>query len=82
MVDEGGKGTRNNIIVQGDSEALEEEVREAEPEAAMRTTRRIDRGARLQSCMGMMMVPAGQVGSMKVGDRIEVLATGEHFYVG
>ena len=56
-------------------------VREAEPEAAMRKTRRIDQGAKLKACMGMMMVPAAEVGSMKVGDEIEVLATGEHFYV-
>lgn len=57
------------------------EVREAEPEAAMRKTRRIDEGAKLKACMGMMMVPAAEFGSMKVGDDIEVLATGEHFYV-
>ena len=57
------------------------EVREAEPEAAMKKTRRVDRGARLKACMGMMMVPAAEVGSMRVGDDIEVLATGEHFYI-
>ena len=57
------------------------EVREAEPEAAMRKTRRIDQGAKLKACMGMMMVPAAETGSIKVGDDIEVLATGEHFYV-
>ena len=57
------------------------EVREAEPEAAMRKTRRIDQGAKLKACMGMMMVPAAEVGSMKVGDEIEVLATGEHSYI-
>ncbi len=55
--------------------------REAEPEAAMRKTRRIDAGAKLKACMGMMMVPAAEVGLMKVGDEIEILATGEHFYV-
>ena len=57
------------------------EVREAEPEAAMRKTRRIDQGAKLKACMGMMMVPAAEVGAMRVGDEIEVLATGEHFYI-
>lgn len=57
------------------------EAREAEPEAAMRKTRRIDEGAKLKACVGMMMVPAAEVGRMEVGDQIEVLATGEHFYV-
>ena len=57
------------------------EARQAEPEFAMRKTRRIDQGAQTKSCMGMMMVPAAEVGSMKVGDQIEVLATGEHFYI-
>ena len=57
-------------------------VREAEPEAAMRKTRRIDEGAKLKACMGMMMVPAtGVDSSMKVGDEVEVLATGDHFYI-
>ena len=56
-------------------------VREAEPEAAMRKTRCVDQGAKLKACMGMMMVPAAEVGTMRVGDQIEVLATGEHLYI-
>ena len=47
------------------------EAREAEPEAAMKITRRIDRGARLKACMGMMLGPAAGIGSMKAGDQIE-----------
>lgn len=74
IVDEGVKRPK-------DGGASDVEAREAEPEAAMKKTRRIDEGAKLKSCMGMMMVPAAEFGTMRVGDQIEVLATGEHFYV-
>ena len=77
IVDQGVKGSK--CEAQGNNAGLE--VREAEPEAAMRKTRRIDEGAKLKSCMGMMMVPATEHGSIRVGDTIELLATGEHFYI-
>ena len=56
-------------------------VGEAEPEAAMRMNQRIDEGAKLEASMGMMTAPAAEVGSMKIGDPIEVLATGADFHV-
>ena len=78
IVDEGVKRLKD---VGASSDHNGVAVREAEPEAAMKKTRRIDEGAKLKACMGMMMVPAAEFGMMKVGDEIEVLATGEHFYV-
>ncbi|KAL9136832.1 MAG: hypothetical protein Q9175_001957 [Cornicularia normoerica] len=77
IVDEGVKALTDGV----ETAKNRLEMREAEPEAAMRKTRRIDAGAKLKACMGMMMVPAAENGSMKVGDEIEILATGEHFYV-
>lgn len=78
VVDEGVKRVKDVGASSDDSGV---EVREAEPETAMKKFRRIDEGAKLKACMGMMMVPAAEFGTLKVGDEIEVLAIGEHFYV-
>lgn len=74
-----GQGCRG-VESEAESEDDGFEVIEAESEASMENTRRIDRGVRLKACMGLMMGPAVEVGSMKVGDQIEVLASREQFY--
>ncbi len=52
-----------------------------EPYGTLQKFRRIDQGARLKACMGMQMVPAKEHGNVKVGDAIELLESGEHFYL-
>jgi len=52
-----------------------------EPFKTLSTYRRIDEGAAKNHCLGMQMVPALERGEMRVGDEIEVLETGEHFYL-
>lgn len=55
----------------------------------MRTMKRIrafvDKGAGANPCLGMQMVPLlkEETGSerLAVGDRVEVLSTGEHYYI-
>ncbi|KAF2124958.1 hypothetical protein P153DRAFT_434668 [Dothidotthia symphoricarpi CBS 119687] len=51
-----------------------------EPGTTMRKYRVIDQGSK-NACLGMQVTPLG-VGEVKVGDSIEVLETGEHFYLG
>lgn len=51
-----------------------------EPFQTLRSYRAIDPGAGKNACLGMQMVPALEEGTIKVGDLIEVLETGEHFY--
>ena len=80
VVDEGVKRVKN-FGTGSDDSADGVELRAAEPEAAMAKTRRVDEGAKLKACLGVMMVPAAEFGTMDVGDEVEVLATGEHFYV-
>lgn len=53
----------------------------AEPRQTMLAFRNIDPGAGTKPCMGMQMVPATQDGVIRVGDDIEVLETGEHYYI-
>lgn len=53
----------------------------AEPFTTLRSFRAIDPGAGKSACLGMQMVPALQHGLVKIGDSIEVLETGEHYYV-
>lgn len=52
-----------------------------EPYKTLSTYRRIDEGAAKNHCLGMQMVPAVEQGVISVGDEIEVLETGEHFYL-
>lgn len=52
-----------------------------EPNKTLREFRAIDPGAGKNACLGMMMVPASEHSIIKVGDPIEVLETGEHFYL-
>lgn len=53
----------------------------AEPQKAMRKFRQIDAGAKDKACMGMMCVPTLEQSQIKVGDLLQVLETGEHFYL-
>ena len=54
----------------------------SEPSKTMKTYRNIDDGAGPnQACLGMQMVPAAEQGIIAVGDTIEVLETGSHFYI-
>lgn len=53
-----------------------------EPNRTLRAIRAIDPGAAPHACLGMQMVPALEEGTtIRVGDKIEVLETGEHFYL-
>lgn len=51
-----------------------------EPYTTLGKTRKVDEGAYPHPCLGMQMIPRFQVGAIKVGDRVEVLETGEHCY--
>ncbi|MCJ1368092.1 hypothetical protein MMC16_007231 [Acarospora aff. strigata] len=53
----------------------------AEPDKTLRSFRRVDRGAPTYACLGMQMVPASLESKIKVGDPIEVLETGDHYYI-
>ena len=53
----------------------------SEPNKTLKTHRRIDEGDPKNACLGMQMVPASEHGKIKVGDTVEVLETGEHFYI-
>ena len=53
----------------------------AEPDKTLKEFRCIDAGATGLACMGMQMVPAVQKSKIKVGDVIEVLESGEHYYL-
>ncbi|KAI4100044.1 MAG: hypothetical protein L6R37_005684 [Teloschistes peruensis] len=54
----------------------------SEPSKTMKSYRNIDEGAGPGSaCLGMQMVPAAELGVIKVGDPIEVLKTGTHYYL-
>ncbi|MCJ1303545.1 hypothetical protein MMC08_006355 [Hypocenomyce scalaris] len=52
-----------------------------EPEKTLKSFRCIDEGAAEKACLGMQMVPALEESKIKVGDLIEVLETGEHYYI-
>ncbi|MCJ1464279.1 hypothetical protein MMC07_002892 [Pseudocyphellaria aurata] len=52
-----------------------------EPYQTLRSYRAIDPGAGKNACLGMQMVPAEEECTIKVGDFIEVLETGEHYYL-
>ena len=51
-----------------------------EPDKTMRSFRTIDAGAPNKACLGMQMVPASEESEISVGDTIEVLKRGEHFF--
>ncbi|KAK4544068.1 hypothetical protein LTR36_004566 [Oleoguttula mirabilis] len=51
-----------------------------EPYTTLGKTRKIDEGAYPSPCLGMQIIPRFQVGAIKVGDRVDVLETGEHCY--
>lgn len=53
----------------------------SEPFNTLRSYRAIDPGAGKNACLGMQMVPALEESTVKVGDLIEVLETGEHYYL-
>jgi uncharacterized protein YcbX len=53
-----------------------------EPDRALRRFRNIDPGAGDKvGCLGMQMVPIVEEGTIRVGDEVTVLETGEHFYI-
>lgn len=52
-----------------------------EPDKTLKSFRCIDEGAPGLACLGMQMVPALQESKIKVGDIIEVLETGDHYYL-
>ena len=51
-----------------------------EPDTTLRRTRKVDKGAYPHPCLGMQMIPLFQQGILRVGDEIEVLERGEHYY--
>lgn len=53
----------------------------SEPNRTLKEFRRIDAGDAKNACLGMQMVPAQEDGEIKVGDGVQVLETGEHFYI-
>ena len=53
----------------------------SEPDKTLRSFRCIDEGAGNNACLGMQMVPALERSVIKVGDKIKVLDTGEHYYM-
>lgn len=53
----------------------------SEPNRTLKSFRRIDEGDIKNACLGMQMVPARPECEIKVGDAIEVLETGEHYYI-
>ena len=52
-----------------------------EPDKTLRRFRCVDAGAKNLACMGMQMVPAREEGKIRVGNCVEVLEIGEHFYL-
>lgn len=53
----------------------------SEPNRTLKEFRRVDPGDPKNACLGMQMVPALQDSQMQVGDEIQVLEMGEHFYI-
>ncbi|PGG95944.1 hypothetical protein AJ79_09799 [Helicocarpus griseus UAMH5409] len=52
-----------------------------EPDKTLKSFRCIDPGDLKNACLGMQCVPAIQEFTLRVGDELEVLETGEHFYI-
>ncbi|KAF8429534.1 hypothetical protein EV426DRAFT_667834 [Tirmania nivea] len=53
----------------------------AEPYSTMRKYRCIGEGNKLNPCLGMQVVPAAEMGVIRVGDSMRVLETREHYYI-
>lgn len=53
----------------------------SEPNRTLKSFRRIDEGDMKNACLGMQMVAARPESEIRVGDAIEVLETGEHYYI-
>ncbi|KAF9895056.1 hypothetical protein FE257_004684 [Aspergillus nanangensis] len=53
----------------------------SEPDRAMKSYRRIDPGDFTNAALGMQLVPVPREFALRVGDSLEVLETGEHFYI-
>lgn len=51
-----------------------------EPHVTLKRTRQVDEGAKPHPCLGLSMIPLFARGVIRVGDKIEVLETGEHYY--
>ena len=51
-----------------------------EPLRTLSRTRQVDEGAKPHPCLGMQAIPLFQQGILRVGDRIQVLKRGEHYY--
>lgn len=52
-----------------------------EPDRTLKTYRRIDLGAKQYACLGMQLVPAKREFTVRVGDSVDVLEMGEHYYI-
>ena len=72
---------RTTRCLQPNVDQLTGEKHPKEPNRTLRSFRCIDKGAGNNACLGMQMVPALEKGSIRVGDTIEVLETGEHYYI-
>ena len=53
-----------------------------EPDRTLRAERDVDKGAPGKGCLGLNLVPARQEGTVRVGDEVVVLETGENVYEG
>ncbi|KAL5356799.1 hypothetical protein BJX96DRAFT_187466 [Aspergillus floccosus] len=53
----------------------------AEPDRTLKSYRRIDPGDYSNAALGMQLVPVPREFTLRVGDAVEVLETGEHFYI-
>jgi len=53
----------------------------AEPDKTMKKYRNIDKGSPMNACMGLQLVPKEQEAVVSVGDKLEVLTTGDHLYI-
>ncbi|PGH09243.1 hypothetical protein AJ80_07720 [Polytolypa hystricis UAMH7299] len=53
----------------------------AEPDKTLKSFRCIDGGDPNNACLGMQVVPSVQEFTIQVGDEIQVLETGKHFYI-
>ena len=54
----------------------------SEPNKTLRSFRKIDEGCKNEACLGMQMVPlVKEARQINVGDTVEVLRTGPHFYL-
>lgn len=52
-----------------------------EPDQTLRSYRNIDAGSPKNACLGMQLVPADKFSTLKVGDKLVVLETGDHLYI-